>query len=632
MSDRLEMELDLDNDLPADGPDAPVGEWDDDLMDAFPDDDPAAHDAVPASGQNPGPATRAAGDPPPKPAAPVKGGPGRQKAGRAGVGTAVFFCVLVLLAGLTLGAGVLTATGGAPEAMLDFSGFSDPLAIGDLQAHPVNAFWLAAGVTLLAGLLVAVGIQRRLRAMQEIILEQHTLLDAVGALDPDVPESWRHEALLNDPDLSTVTGNLLGHYHLQQAKLTRYVGLEGELHRLEKAIAEDSQVDLQGNWESPAAGSLADQALRLLAARDEAARNISQQQETVAEQGPDLMVGLRDARHWQGTAVDQLQHQGAALERLSRHLGKLAGSLPDSEDGPRRHERLVQALAAVRDGLASLPARGVGREGGDQGSLSLVIERASRLAFQIAMEVARLGAKGERLLPLTQDLEELTTELRAMMDPAAADAGAEDPRERVLEMIRGRLGELDPQALQTLAPADLPRSLSELAPLATETAAELAKLARNFSQQTSRLQQVSHLASELTGLPIEDGGGPETAGGGMMVDRFDPFASGSQPESGLVADPFASSGGSIFDGPGDGASDFAHTALPGEAESLFTAAKPEPGALDLDLDVEPTLPSEEEMVYDLAEFDAIPLPPDPGDGPSAAPVHELCEFDAVRIA
>jgi hypothetical protein len=97
-----------------------------------------------------------------------------------------------------------------------------------------------------------------------------------------------------------------------------------------------------------------------------------------------------------------------------------------------------------------------------------------------------------------------------------------------------------------------------------------------------------------------------------------------------VADPFASSGGSIFDGPGASGSDFAHTTLPGEAESLFTAATPEPGALDLDL--EPTLPSADEMVYDLAEFDAIPLPPDPEDGPSAAPVHELCEFDAVRIA
>ena len=36
-----------------------------------------------------------------------------------------------------------------------------------------------------------------------------------------------------------------------------------------------------------------------------------------------------------------------------------------------------------------------------------LVDRGSKLAFQIAMEVARLGPRGERLLPMTQALEEL---------------------------------------------------------------------------------------------------------------------------------------------------------------------------------------------------------------------------------
>ena len=47
MSDR--DYLDLDDDLQDEGPDAPVGEWDEDLMDGFPADDPAADDL--AAGQ-----------------------------------------------------------------------------------------------------------------------------------------------------------------------------------------------------------------------------------------------------------------------------------------------------------------------------------------------------------------------------------------------------------------------------------------------------------------------------------------------------------------------------------------------------------------------------------------------------
>ncbi len=43
------------------------------------------------------------------------------------------------------------------------------------------------------------------------------------------------------------------------------------------------------------------------------------------------------------------------------------------------------------------------------------------------------------------------------------------------------------------------------------------------------------------------------------------------------------------------------------------------------------VPSESEKVYDLQEFDARRLPPETG-ADSAEPIHDLCEFDAVKIS
>ena len=48
--------------------------------------------------------------------------------------------------------------------------------------------------------------------------------------------------------------------------------------------------------------------------------------------------------------------------------------------------------------------------------LNDLVDRGSKLAFKIAMEVARLGPRGERLLPMSQSLEDLTTGFRKAVD------------------------------------------------------------------------------------------------------------------------------------------------------------------------------------------------------------------------
>ncbi len=207
--------------------------------------------------------------------------------------------------------------------------------------------------------------------------------------------------------------------------------------------------------------------------------------------------------------------------------------------------------------------------------------------------------------------------------------------------------------------------------MAGEVAAGLANLSKNFSVQEQRLSQVLQLASALTGVQADDVGDPDAApGSGMLVDRFDPFAAGAKPDSGLVADPFAAtSEHSIFDPDAAQSSDFARTVVPGEDDQpvdpptpvadvaptpdpdLVTAsdllmdeapAAPAPSLLEPDLEAagdpappvsaDSPLPLEGEKVYDLSEFDALPL----HDGQPAADsaderIYDLSDFGAVKI-
>jgi len=635
----------LDNDASA--------EWDADLLDGFPDDDPAASDQDAMATATPSAASSTSQ---PRGKAPsVKSQPQRRRSGGGG-----FLCfILVLLAGLTLSTGLLTATGAQPEMLLDFSGFQDPLTIGDFRAHPVNAFWLAALITLAAAVMAAVAVDRRVSGLSQSTDVDGEKLAAMAQLDPERPETWQDERLQSDPDLAPVVSNLLGHYNLQQAKLMRYVDLEGELHRLEAAIADQNADALDAAWENPAAGSLADQVARVLKRNQEMDEQATGRTEGFEEQGPDLVTGLRDARTWNNTTLESLNQQGAAAERLARGLSKLADMLPQDDQRQRQRDRVRQALTAVQTELANLPVRGAEKRRDLEAPLTGLVERASRLAFQIAMEVARLGVKGERLLPLTQDLEELTTELRRSTEGSSRET-EDDPRERALDTVRGRLAELDPKILEGDASDGLGDSLRELTPLAGQSAQALAQVSRTFNVQTARLVQMLNVMGDLTGMDVAGEGDPTAApGSGLAVEAYDPFGSQAAPESGLVADPFASSAGSIFDTstaadagefgqnlladtPEPAAETPAATVEPGlmdltpePAEPVAPTASVEP--LDLAEPAEPTepitegVPSAAETIYDLSEFSAEKLAPEAVAEP-AEPIYDLSEFGAERIS
>ncbi len=571
--------------------------WDDDLEDDFPADKRADKSE---------PAASAPVEPPTKP---------RRRASRhAGGGLGGLAATLVVLGALPLAAGLYFALQGSYTTLLDFEGLTNPANWSDLAAHPATAFWLGAAATMLLAILAGVAVGVRARRAARAARETRDVLRIVGALDLEDAKSWQDPCLQAHPDLAAFSEKTMGAFRLQQAKLSRYIGLEGELHRLGRALSQASKADLEGEWDSPTVGTVADEALRLLVESVRLRDELAAKERVSADQGPELVEGLHEARSWNSATLDQVNLQGATLERLAKKLAKVAETDARATDEVRHASRLRQVLAAIGQELSEVPARSArGAQAASPDRLTRLVDRASKLAFQIAMEVARLGSKGERLLPMTQDLEELTTELRGLAGDAGLDNDAPDPAVRAVENIRGRLAEVPPEAA-TPAASDGSPALAELAPSARSAAEALMQVSRGFNTQTARLEALVDLASKLTGI---DAPAPTTAnpkgepGNGLLVDCFDPFRAKSQSEPGaVVADPFASAN-SIFS-PEAPSGDFSQSTIPDLDESPFAGPPVDLPFVETEIPATPVAPTPPVSAPDLLpalDLTSVPEPP-----------------------
>ncbi len=579
-----------------------------------------------------------------------------------------------LLVALPVTLGVMAALNTSPLALVGLAAGAG----GNVSLSLPFVLGLVATVALAAGAGFLFALWNR-RASQRQAADR-ALLAAVSVLDLEDPRGWQSPVLVADANLAALTERLLGTYRLQQAKLTRYVCLEGELHRLGKALAGATREDLAGQWDNVAVGTVADEALRLIDQLAALETDLAAARKQIADCGPDLVAQLAEARGWTTTAIEQVNAQGAAIERLLVKLSRLAEA--PTADETRSKTRQDQIIAAIRQDLADVPSRGA-RPQGDAvaADLTRLVDRASKLAFQIAMEVARLAGKNERLLPMTQDLEELTTELRGIV-AATGEGESPDRTSRVLENIRGRVAELATAlAERTDDPSRNVQAVSgELTPAARQVATALQQVSRGIGGQVQRLDQLLQLAATLTGIEV-----PATAtaepivepGNSLLVDRFDPFHTGRPGEApGFDADPFANSR-SVFN-PEITDSDFCQSVLPGSDEpqsapppleaspstasvdvpdfgdvfadpqpqpepvpppTLATGFAPPPAAEPV-VTPEPAPPppprgvatsveaETQERIYDLSEFDAVLLP----EEGEAERIYDLCEFGAERVA
>ncbi len=604
--------------------------WDED----FETETPKATNSPRPSGRKPARATEAAAPSPPA------AGPRRPRKTRG----PDLRIVLVAGGGLLIAApitlGIMAALSTSPAALLGL-----PMGEG-ATTGPSLPFVLGCVATI--ALAVGAGFAFTLwtrRASQRQAADQ-ALLAAVSVLDLEDPRGWQAPVLVADANLAALTERLLGTYRLQQAKLTRYVCLEGELHRLGKALACATREDLDGHWDNVAVGTAADEALRIIDQLTAVESDLAATRTQIADCGPDLVAQLAEARGWTTAASEQVNAQGAAIERLLVKLGRLAEA--PSADEARNKARQEQIIAAIRQDLADAPTRGARPNAeATAASLTRLVDRASKLAFQIAMEVARLAGKNERLLPMTQDLEELTTELRGIV-AATGETESPDRTVRVFENIRGRVAELATAIAERND--DPSRSVQvvsgELTPAARQVATALQQVSRGIGSQIQRLDQLLQLAATLTGIEV-----PPTAtaepdvepGNSLFVDRFDPFHAGRSGElPGIDADPFANSR-SVFN-PETSASDFCQSVLPGINDSF--AGTGEPAALPIGASQPTTsafasesppvsaheLPDLGDVFADVTPSPAPAPPPTPQPAPTMVPSSAPLDGPALTAA
>jgi hypothetical protein len=551
----------------------------------------------------------------------------------AGLGFLVAVCSLVGAVGM--GGALIVAAGLDPATLWNPSGFTSVDALINIQENPQNLFYLVAvGIVLLA-MVGASSASRLARKANGQVHRSRELLSRVTALRLDNELAWTSEEFKSDPDTSAFVTDILGAWRLQQARHVRSAGLEGELRRLEKALREDSRQDLADRYDHPLVGTLADAMVGWYDDRDSARKETKAVKEKDELETNEIMNLIEDARSWNHSGRERVDVQAATLRRWASRFSELA----------ERFEKETESNEAVTglQGLRKDLARAAESSGTDHlASFDELVDRGSKLAFQIAMEVARLGPRGERLLPMSQSLEELTTQFRQNVAKAKSSGpdGVVNPESVLnrLDQIAVHLAKDGPGGAGSLV-----RTLQDLGPASGKLAKNLEDISDSYEQQTTRLNTLGTSFSDLSGLEFD----PETVSedepvhppeGGLAITQSDPFGrEKEQPEaSEFEVDPFG--GGNDIQLPGETAESqdagFVTDVTPGiednfTVDSFSSISEPEPEPVS-----EPALPVEEEKVYDLREFGAVRI--DQTTEPVAAVedddrIYDLAEFGAVAL-
>ncbi|MBK8166977.1 MAG: hypothetical protein IPK64_13640 [bacterium] len=563
------------------------------------------------------------------------------------------FAASVILAGVGLGAAALLAgrsgsPAWAPTDLLDPAKYAAPLR------NPLN---LVAMLSVLVGIVAAVGARALNAAMRASTADRaaaERLLEKLTALRLDNEGPWGDPALRDHPNAGTFTAEVLGAWRLQGARLRRLNGVEGELHRVEKALSENAREVLTGRFDSPAVGALADELVRFLDARNADARELAELRQRNDDESGAAMALIQEARAWNRTTLEQIGTQGSALERMSRRLEDIGTA---TSAGGANAGQAPALLAEIRRELAGHSAARVPRGTG----LEDLAAQGSKLAFQIAMEVARLGTRGERLQPMSQALEELTTSLRQALDtnagPTPANLGATLAKVDALSQQIGQAGGgLTPEALE---------EIGRSGPVIGRVAANLADVGRRFQVQSERLVRLGESFSALTGAPFDASLSTVTTAaepaaeaplrvipqdpfcreGGAARAEVDPFVVEAPlvapaPRPLLTTEPVAppqpvfvpepEDDGFVIERAEPDGGVFDHGAIEVAPLELETVV---PGRVEDSEPAAPPVARSEERIYELAEFGAVRLDDQTVAGQvEEEQVHELAEFGAVRVA
>ncbi|MCB1184996.1 hypothetical protein KDM41_16330, partial [bacterium] len=530
-----------------------------------------------------------------------------------------FFTISVLVAAAGMGAAVLLAVGVNPVSLWQPETFFAWQNYTRLTENPLNVLALIGLAVVVLTLLGSSAFARAAGRANARTRAAERMLDRVTALRLENEPAWQDPALKDDDAVATFAAETLGAWRLQHARQRHFTGLEGELHRLEKALADNSRTDLTGRFDNPAAGSLADQMIRYFDEREALSREVAERRAGDEAEATEIESVLHDARSAQHVTRQNVTSQAEALRKLAAALDLFAGDLDSAQAAAP-----VAAMAAFKNEFDKVcrMADDAGGAATPTDELVQLVDRSSKLAFQIAMEVSRLGARGERLGPMSQALEDLTTDFRQLTDKFNVDRG-KPSLGASLERLAGKLADLEKQfETGEDSPAVAARAFG---PAAEQLAANLGDLAAGFEPQADRLTHLGEKFSDFAGTPFDAddlSGDPDNPPAGVLSleGRMPAISTGESIHQPADVDPFAvtppkvaprsepepdhgftrgsGAGGDIFGGGLD------RTAMPDlEIETSFSM-RTDPFATGGDATAEPDLSGDGEKVYDLEAFGA----------------------------
>jgi hypothetical protein len=581
--------------------------WSDSLdFESLADEQESRQAAAPAADPAPAPAAAAAAEHAKPAATPARrktpSSPSRPAVSGGGLG--VLFALSMLVASFGLAAVLVMALQVDPLGLWQPTGLTSFDTIIDFQQHPLNLVYIVAVATVLLALLGAGAVARAVGRAGDSARRDASLLDRLTSLRIDDEKGWQDPQLKQHAAAAAFVNENVGAWRLVEARQRRSSGLEGEMQRLTRAAGANDRAGLADRYDNPNVGSLADEMLRLFDERESAQQEAGALRAKDREEAERLLGLISESCGWSSGARDKVTAQGEAVAQVARDMGEAAAAAADDSAG-----EALRALAALQQQVEGL---GAGAGDADLGSL---VDRSNKLAFQIAMEVARLGPRGERLLPMTQELEELATEFRSV-------SGGGETGDLQAALVR-----VHEAVSRTATHAEaLGRAVVEAQPATAAAARQLDALGGGFGAQSERLNQAGEACARMTGLSFDPQAvAPldpvEAPAPDLGFTRFDPFGG---PAAAPAAEPAAEPAPMDVD-------PFA-TSDPFAASDPFATDEPAPAAPVFG-DADPFLAEPEEPVYDLGGFGAVPLEGAASGTPASDEdeVLDLAAFGAVRL-
>ena len=590
----------------------------------------------------------------------------KRRRGLSAIGMGFLFTASILVAGVGMGGAILLAEGVSPKSLWQPQNLMQIDQLLNFADHPLNVFYMVSmGIVFLA-LLGSYKMSKAAIQANERTREAEDMLDRLTSLNMEKEEEWQSQEFAEYPPAEAFVIRTLGAWRLQKARQKRLMGVEGELHRLEKALSTNSRDDLTGRFDHPAVGRLADEMIRYFDARDTAVNKLSDYQNKDRESGKDFLGTLQESRLWNLASLDQLGVQCTALDDLTKQMNNLAEHVEQAVAASGSTEGMTDIIEAIRQDIASPATGGMAAEQMAT-ELNDLVDRGSKLAFKIAMEVARLGPRGERLLPMSQSLEDLTTGFRQLTDRVNDRSGSGAVAQAQMSVLK---------KLETLAALitqddrgpwrDVAEEIPDYGPATAGISSVLNEMTQGFNEQEDRLVQLGKTNAELTGAEFDSNSIPrkDSSEAPVAMLNFERPSFPSKPrtpvEKAAPKDPFATAD-SLLLSPTEGSSDpdFSSSVLPGQ-DGLATPKENFPqleledsGGFSLTPDSAPDMPlsDDEEKVYDLEDFGASPaevpgsedteqtydlsafgaVPVTDDDSRNSDEVYELSDFDPVAL-